>query len=435
MVNLQRDLIQLQIQLLRVLLLRARRRRRRAVWIREWIMRRPLYGQFSTLMVELAQEDISAYKNFLRMDEGMFQELLNRVGPRITKKTTWWRQPISPGLKLALTLRYLATGDSYQSMQYNFRVADNTIALFIPEVCKAIIDEYQEEVLKCPSTPEEWLAVEQEFFRKGAFPHVVGCIDGKHVAIQKPVKSGSLYFNYKKFFSIVLLALVDSDLKFLWVDIGSNGACSDAQIFNDSDLKQGLENDTLGFPPPIPIPGEQQDLPYYILADDAFALKPWMLKPYSKKNPTREEAAFNKRLSRVRMFVEHAFGVLANRFRCLLTTMRQGPQTVTTIVFACVILHNIMRIRYPQEHNRQQQEPGDGQPPPPPANLPDIDIQHNAREPKIREPTSHNISTHPRDSNHGSTCEEPTTLSSKTHPNFTALLRATLIFQKQKKNC
>ena len=72
-----------------------------------------------------------------------------------------------------------------------------------------------------------------------------------------------------------------------------------------------------------------------------------MLKPYSKKNPTREEAAFNKRLSRVRMFVEHAFGVLSNRFRCLLTTMRQGPQTVSTIVFACVILHNIMRMRYP----------------------------------------------------------------------------------------
>ena len=106
----------------------------------------------------------------------------------------------------------------------------------LPEVCQAIFEEYN-HVIKCPSTAEGWLEVERAFNNKGKFPHVLGCIDGKHIAIRKPAKSGTDYFNYKKFFSIILMALVDSNLKFMWVEIGANGSCSDGQIFNESELK------------------------------------------------------------------------------------------------------------------------------------------------------------------------------------------------------
>ena len=50
--------------------------------------------------------------------------------------------------------------------------------------------------------------------------------------IKKPPKSGSLYHNYKGFFSVILMALVDTEYKLRWVDIGTEGSCSDAQIFN-----------------------------------------------------------------------------------------------------------------------------------------------------------------------------------------------------------
>ena len=148
-----------------------------------------------------------------------------------------YRKALDPGLKLALTLRYLASGDNYHSVMYGFRVPHNTISLVVRDVCEAIFQEYSEEVLSCPTTPEEWRPLAEEFKNRWQFPHVVGAIDGKHVAIRCPKNAGSLYYNYKGFHSIVLLALVDADYQFTWVDVGSNGSASDAQIFNQTELR------------------------------------------------------------------------------------------------------------------------------------------------------------------------------------------------------
>ncbi|VDI06291.1 Hypothetical predicted protein [Mytilus galloprovincialis] len=93
----------------------------------------------------------------------MFDELLNRVGPRIKKTDTLFRRALSPGLKLAITLRHLATGDKYSTLQYDFRVARNSISKFLPEVCRAIVDEYKDEVISCPTDPNDWRAIADEF--------------------------------------------------------------------------------------------------------------------------------------------------------------------------------------------------------------------------------------------------------------------------------
>ena len=71
-------------------------------------------------------------------------------------------------------------------------------------------------------------------------PHAVGALDGKH--IKKPKRSGSEYFDYKGYFSLVLLALVNADYKFLWVNMGVSGSSSDAQIFNRSKMQRIIVN-------------------------------------------------------------------------------------------------------------------------------------------------------------------------------------------------
>ena len=148
------------------------------------------------------------------------------------------------------------------------------------------------------------------------------------MALKKPKNTGALYHNYKGFFSIVMLALVDGQYKFRWVDAGTAGSCSDAQVFNASELKRRIEDDRIGFPDPAPTTQGDRDVPYFIPGDDAFALKTWLMKPYGRRMLTREERIANYRISRGRRVVENAFGILVSRFRVMRTTIELPPATV-----------------------------------------------------------------------------------------------------------
>ena len=150
-----------------------------------------LFGQYHTLMMGINRERLGDFVNYMRMHPAMFYELLQRITPRI-RKSTRYRKPLEPGLKLAITLRYLASGNSYKSLQYSFRFAHNTISLFIPEVCQALIDEYKDEVFAFPTNADEWKEVAQKYGERWNFHHTCGALDGKHIAIRSPRHSGTL---------------------------------------------------------------------------------------------------------------------------------------------------------------------------------------------------------------------------------------------------
>ena len=230
-------------------------------------------------------------------------------------------------------------------------MAHNTISKFVPEVCDAIVEEYRDEAFTTPSTPDAWREVAEQFGKRWNFHHACGALDGKHVAIRKPKNSGSAYYNYKGFFSIVLMGLVDADYKFLWAHVGAEGSASDAGVFNESNLQPALRDGTLGLPAPDPLPNDDCPTPYFIIGDDAFPLRTWLMKPYSHRFLTHEERIFNYRCSRARRVVENAFGILANRFRCLLTTLGISPDNARRITEACLVLHNTMRDRFPNLQN------------------------------------------------------------------------------------
>ena len=199
--------------------------------------------------------------------------------------------------------------------------------------------------MTCPTIPEGWRAISDKFLQKWNFPHTCGALNGKHIACKRPPKSGSQYFNYKGFYSVVLMALVDADYKFFWPDLGSSGSASDALIYNDSEIKELAEDETIRFPAPDSLPNDYQDVPYFFIGDDAFALRENMMKPYSHWSLDKEERIFNYRPA-ARRVVENDFGILANSFKALLTTMQHHPSTVKIIVKKCIILHNLMRIGY-----------------------------------------------------------------------------------------
>ena len=98
---------------------------------------------------------------------------------------------------------------------------------------------------------------------------------------------------------------MDADYKFLYVALGGNGAASDAGIFNETDLKQPLGDEAIGLPPPDPLSNSDQPCSYFLVGDDAFALKPWMMKSLPLRTIRVQERIYNYRLSRARRVVEN----------------------------------------------------------------------------------------------------------------------------------
>lgn len=175
-------------------------------------------------------------------------------------------------------------------------------------------------------------------------PHCVGAMDGKHVVLQSPRKSGSEFFNYKKHFSIVLFAVVDGNYNFVFADVGCQGRISDGGIFNSSKLHAMMTDNTLSLPVPTELPGRQMKVPYFIAADSAFPLTENIMKPYSGDHVKGSyQRIFNYRLSRARRVVENTFGILSSVFRVLRKPMLLEPEKAQLVVMTIIHLHNYLR--------------------------------------------------------------------------------------------
>ena len=181
-----------------------------------------------------------------------------------------------------------------------------TITKFLPKVLSSII-RHLKAFGTVPSTTEEWLSIEERFRKRWDHPHVLGAIDGKHILMMKPHNSGAVYFNYKKTFSISLLAIVSGDYMFRYYDIGRPGRMSDAGIWNMTAFRQQLESprNPLNIPQPAVLMDKDDnrepngvDVPYYLVGDDAFGLGTHMMKPYvpcRENSLTESQTIFNYR--------------------------------------------------------------------------------------------------------------------------------------------
>lgn len=231
------------------------------------------------------------------------------------------------------------------------RVAQCTISGIVFSVCRALYEELVDDFMRVPTSEAEWKAIATSFQKMWNFPLCIGALDGKHVKIIPPVNSGSHFFNYKGSFSIVLLALVDANLRFIYVDAGTNGRCSDGGVWAKSDLKKCLDTNALHIPEASYLPGTNIKVPYVIVADDAFPLTPNIMKPFSGRNLSEKQVIFNYRLSRARRIVENAFGILANRFRIYKSEILASPLKERTFVLTTCVLHNFLRNKIVAAHN------------------------------------------------------------------------------------
>ncbi|KAJ8665725.1 hypothetical protein QAD02_007387 [Eretmocerus hayati] len=218
-----------------------RRLNRRRWWVKPHLRMRERFGAYATIFTYFKLRDEEEFFKFTGMPLDQFKKLHRLVRHRLRKRSP--RGSLSPELKLAATLNFLVHGTSLVKLAWYYLIGRSTMYAFVPDVCQAIIDVMRARYLKFPSAQQEWDNVSEGFLRKYNIPNCLGALDGKHFRIRQPPNSGALFWNWKRFYSVNVMAVCDSDGYFMWVSTGGFGSLNDSTVFRATNLGAALYSD------------------------------------------------------------------------------------------------------------------------------------------------------------------------------------------------
>ena len=142
---------------------------------RAWIRRRSSKGCYNNIVKELMIEDTAGYKEMMQMNHDNFSKILGMIEPYITPKDILGAtEVIKAPERLVLTIRFLATEETYHSLSFQFRISVFTITYIVKEVCRAIRKQIIPQYVKTPSSVEEWLRLPTFLKKGGTFQIVLG---------------------------------------------------------------------------------------------------------------------------------------------------------------------------------------------------------------------------------------------------------------------
>ena len=236
-------------------------------------------GEYHSLLQELRDIDSERHHQYFRMSKEQFDELLLRIEDQLIHHGKH-RCPILPRERLAVTLRYLAMGDSQQTIAISYRIGKSTVNKLMYGTCAVLWESLYPDYVRFPSTEEEWRTIARDFELFWNYPHCIGAIDSKHIVIKALKNSDSDYFNYKGFHSVVLLAVLDARYRFIMMDIGAYGQESDGGVLAKSEFGRRLNGGLLRLPAAEPVASCEDAMPYVFVGDQAFPLKENMMRPY-----------------------------------------------------------------------------------------------------------------------------------------------------------
>ena len=267
---------------------------------------------------------------------------MNRIEPFIVRETVT-EEPIPAELRLALCLYRLGRGDYLYTIAEMAGLGVSTVCSIVHEVCQVLVDQLWNESVSShmPKTREDFKKKMLDMEEFWQFPCCWAAVDGCHIPLKCPpggLEACKEYHNFKNFYSVVLMGMVDSHYRFVWGSCGYPGNSHDAVIFRSTDLWSSIQD---GFIPLIGKTVGDVTVPPLIVGDSAFPLRTWLMKPFTNAVLTPQQHYFNYRLSRARMVTEGAYGQLKGRWRVLLWKSESNRDHVRTATLACMVLHNI----------------------------------------------------------------------------------------------
>lgn len=315
-----------------------RNRRKKRKWVNDWFLIRKKYSRVNLIDQYLLADD--HFRRYLRMDETVYQFLLDQVSPIIMKQNTVMRESISPHERLSAYLKFVAEGTTLVSLARNVNISTASMSHIVKEVA-IVINSKLDNVIKLPTTTNEWIHESQRIASiHGGFPNVLGMIDGKYIRITKPKQSGTSFYCHKGFFAIVLMAVVGANRRFLYINCGANGVQADSAILKNTSFYKQLTTNNLNMPSDIVNNGNRY--PYIFLADGGFMLEQNIMTPFRQPKEATK-LRYNKVLSHTRANVENAFGELESRFKLLSSCIGLNYLTTALVVMSMCRIHNLLK--------------------------------------------------------------------------------------------
>ncbi|XP_064464296.1 uncharacterized protein LOC135375544 [Ornithodoros turicata] len=275
-----------------------------------WNYRRPA-SWWETTLPDLPDE---FFKHDFRVTLATFSYLVE-VCQTMARSDTNLRKAVPLRKRIAIALYQLSSSAEDRTVGNLFGVSRSFVNLVYREFCSVIVDKLEAKFVKLPTQaelPEHLL----RFEAVTGFPQGFGALDGCHIEVCPPKDQGSDYYNYKGWYSVILLAIMDHTYKFIYVNVGSPGRSHDSAVFQRSGLPTVL-NSELFKTCAVTMQGVR--VGPVILCVRAFPLQQHLMKPYpDRAADSTEKQNFNARLSGARRIVENAFGRVKARFRILL---------------------------------------------------------------------------------------------------------------------
>ncbi|XP_043466333.1 putative nuclease HARBI1 [Leptopilina heterotoma] len=258
-----------------------------------------------------------------------FANLIETIGPLLIRKDGG-PSVLCPEKQLCIALWTYCNQEVYRSIADRFGVCKDTAWNCMLSVSK-VLNTVSGDYIRWPAA-ENFNQTINKFLNVGPFPNVLAAVDGCHVEISAPCTNAASYINRKGYHSLLLQGMCDSQGKFVDVFAGVCGSVHDNRLFEMSPMGQQL----------ITAPENVCPLDMHIIGDAAYKLHPFLMVPFKDNGHlTEDQINFNKCLSRTRMVIERAFGLLKGRFRRLLYLYLQNVAYGSLIIIACCVLHNI----------------------------------------------------------------------------------------------
>ncbi len=280
--------------------------------------------------------DSDWYQNF-RMTKEAFLNLCGLLSPYVQNQNTVMKFPVPLQKRVALTLYRLASCVEFHDLANLFGTGVSTACNIFWEVCEALCC-LKKKIIKRPRSLQELQLIIDGFEEKSRFPMCAGALDGTHIPIIAPSQYCTDYYNRKGWYSVQLQGLVDHKYRFMDFDVSWPGKCHDSFVFENSKLCHKLENDT--FFPLLTRSITGVEIQPLIVADSAYSLSPHVMKPFPDGTLNGPQKEFNACLSRARINIEHAFGRLKGRWRCIMKRNDSATNNIRYVMVACIVLHN-----------------------------------------------------------------------------------------------